>query len=104
MFFVVGNFSLHPDRAEACLKQAANGASQLGDGEHLGKVGKEIGHGRRKRPTSNVQCPTSNAQRKAGQRFFRWTLNVERWTFSPRPQCLRRPVHSANVNQTTRSA
>ena len=39
---VVGNFALHPDRAEARLEQAANRAGQLRDGENPGDVREKI--------------------------------------------------------------
>ena len=36
--FVVGNFALHPDRAEFRLERAANCAGQFGDGENFGSL------------------------------------------------------------------
>ncbi len=43
VLFIIGNFALHPDRAEARLEQAANRAGQLRDAQHPGDVWEKIG-------------------------------------------------------------
>jgi hypothetical protein len=40
--FVVGDFSLHPDRSELALKRAADVSCQLSNCKHLGGVLEEV--------------------------------------------------------------